>query len=557
MTKRLSLSIIILLVLIVPTFLYFFRTDFFTFHDETQIANMYAYRDTIASGQFPPRWTTLMSYGYGSPLPQFNYQLPYYLDYILSLFNVSLIHGFKILMVGSLVAGAIGMLLFARLWTSPYMAILVSVLFTYAPYRSTNVFVRGSLGESFALAIAPFILLGLSLIIKKRPHLGLLITSLATSALILSHQPSTLIILPAIYSCFLIYALVYDRPKLSTILFSIFMSLGLSAYYWLPVILEKSYLTLTSPFNFYDHFPFIKQFFSSPWGYGGSEWGPDDKMSFALGIPLWTAFFTSSLLFVRQFFVKKDTRNWLLATSIFAVIMLGFFLMNIRSSFFWQVFPYTSLIQFPWRLLIIPTILIPVSLVFYTIKSNKLTLTLVGLFSLLTIYLNYGYFAPGDIFPRTDDYFLRRFLPQTVLYDGETISPEYLKHSEDYLPQPKYSARPTTLSDLVESELSTSIIYYQDTNPYRLKLDIEAPNSDRITFNQHYYPGWLIRLNGEVVTPRLDEYGAQSFLVSKGKHVVDIRFVDTPARFVGNLITLVSLSILFLFIYLRHARRAH
>src|SRR3990167_5156459 len=106
-TKLLALSVSLLLVL--PTFAFFLTDKMFTFHDETQIANLQQYFKALDFGQFPPRWAPDMHFEYGSPFLSFNYQLPYYLGYLGHLGRLPDIVIFKFLLALSVILGAVGM----------------------------------------------------------------------------------------------------------------------------------------------------------------------------------------------------------------------------------------------------------------------------------------------------------------------------------------------------------------------------------------------------------------------------------------------------------------
>lgn len=69
-----------------------------------------------------------------------------------------------------------------------------------------------------------------------------------------------------------------------SVLFGLIWGLFISAYYWLPAVFEKKFIQEGTPFNPLDHFPFIRQLIIPFWGYGASVWGPNDQMSFQIGI---------------------------------------------------------------------------------------------------------------------------------------------------------------------------------------------------------------------------------------------------------------------------------
>jgi uncharacterized membrane protein YfhO len=69
-----------------------------------------------------------------------------------------------------------------------------------------------------------------------------------------------------------------------------------------------------------------------------------------------------------------------------------------------------------------------------------------------------------------------------------------------------------------------------------------------------YFPGWKAYLDSAEITIKTDtKSGGIVIDIPKGKHTLEIKFIDTPIRNYAKLISLISLSVtgLLLFIY-RH-----
>jgi uncharacterized membrane protein len=258
----------------------------YTFHDETQIANFYEYFKAIKAGQFPPRWAPDSHFGFGSPFLTFNYPLPYYLGFVINSFGFGLVHTFKILMALSVLVGALGTFLLGSALATPLIGLLASVIYTYLPYHAVDVFVRGALGESYSIAIFPFVLLALHYLIKNPTPIKKIYLGVVMSLFLLSHQIGSLLGFPLIFIfLFTFPGTLTIKNRFISFCQSFLVTLGLSSFYLFPLVFERKYINEASPFNFYDHFPFIKQLIYSPWGYGASQIGPNDGMSFQLGFP--------------------------------------------------------------------------------------------------------------------------------------------------------------------------------------------------------------------------------------------------------------------------------
>ena len=531
--KLLALSVSLLLVL--PTFAFFLTDKMFTFHDETQIANLQQYFKAIDFGQFPPRWAPDMHYEYGSPLLAFNYQLPYYLGYLGHLAGLPLTAIFKFLMILSVIIGTIGMFsLGLSLSGSAFFALTAAVLYAYTPYQAIDHFVRGTLGEVFALALFPWIFLSAQQLTKKETTTRIVVLGFLLAALIISHQPAALLALP-------LFALLFVR-KIKAFVKSLALGLLISAYYWVPVIFEKGLIKAAAPYNYAGQFPFIKQLLYSAWFYGGANPFNSETISFQIGLVNLLVLLLATIIFpLRLLRRQKKGRDWLPSLLLLATYGV-IFLMNIRSTFIWERLPLLQAIQFPWRLLMFTTFFTSV-LYLYLIKQVRFVwgaaLSLLGLIAV--IGLNFSYFKPGLIVSYNDDYYLHRFLPRAALLPGETVSAVYLTHAEDYVTLPKEATRPTVLPEAkLTVEKGLAKITVTDKNPYRYRAEIEGSKDSRLTFHTFAYPGWIVTVDGFSTKQTVDKIGAISFDIPSGKHQVVIAYEDTPLRLFSNIISLGS-----------------
>lgn len=540
---------IILFLAVVPAAIKLITPFSFTFHDESQIVNLHQFIQTISLGQFPPRWALDVHFTYGSPYPEFNYQLPYYIGFLFNKIGFSLFDSYTLCLALSLFVGAFGMYLFAKKYTTSFASFAAAVLFTYTPYRAIDAYVRGTVGESFALAIFPWILYSLARLKEKQNTKNILILGISVASLILSHQPSTAFGLPILVGIYFLVELFRKNYKFIRSLFAgLVSSLLLTSYYLIPVFAEKGFIKEVLPYNLYDHFPFIWQLIYSRWGYGASNWGPYDDMSFQIGIVNLAVLIGAIIfLFVKSKKEKKVEKGFLLTTLLATLFVI--FLMNIRSSFIWNIFPFTNAIQFPWRLLSLTTILTATLFVFISKNMSKKIQVATSLVVIIASFtLTVSYFHPGEITTTPDDHFLRRYLPNQVLLPGEKVSKEYLDYTENYMPLPVNAVRPTDVPlAKITSALRASQINTIDSNPFNTTANITSEIDNFITINTFYFPGWNIAIDGKPVNVTLDQYGAMKVFVPAGEHTLTVKFLDTTIRRISNIISLASWIFIILF----------
>ncbi len=551
--KTKLISLVVLIILIFPTFSFFLSDKMYTFNDETQIGNLYHYFKTIDLGQFPPRWAADMHFEYGSPFPSFNYQLPYYLGYLGHLLKLPNTVIFKYLLVLSVVTGATGMFFAGITITgSELFSIFAAVLYTYTPYQSIDHFIRGSLGEVYALALFPWIyLVGVSILKKDRPtkvwFLGFLL-----ALLILSHQPAALVALPFFLIIFISVAFFSGQAAvIFSYLKSVLVALLLSAYYWIPVIFEKKFVGATGPFKYIDQFPFLKQLIYSPWKYAGASPFSTDTFSFQIGVVNLLILALSFIYLGYGFLRRQETtiEIWLFRFT-FVMTLVAIFLMNIRSDFVWRSFGLLQQIQFPWRLLMFTTWFTPF-LFLLVVKDFPLKWTRPVAIVLIVavVAVNVGYFRPGKVTSRNDNYYQRMLLPRSILKPGETVSADYLNFAEDYAPLPKDATRPKALpSAKLTPLLKTTKIEVVKTNPFAYVAKVENTASEILTFNTFYYPGWQVMVDNFQTQIKKNDLGAITFRVTPGKHSISISFTDTSLRLFSNIISLSTLTLTSLYL---------
>jgi len=124
-----------------------------------QAMRLYEIDKCIRDGQIPCRWVPDMGYGYG--YPQFNYYapLPYYIMEVFHLVGFGFLDSVKAGMVLSILVSAWGMYSLAKFLWGRVGGFISSRLYIYAPYRATDFYVRGAVGELWAMAFLPFIFL--------------------------------------------------------------------------------------------------------------------------------------------------------------------------------------------------------------------------------------------------------------------------------------------------------------------------------------------------------------------------------------------------------------
>lgn len=219
----------------------------------------------VAQGILLPRWTPSLILGYGYPLYNFYAPGAYYVAEILHLLGLSLYHAFCGAFVIQILAAGFGAFFFARdLFASDQRwgtlggirqhslnlpALVVAVAYLYTPYLLTNVYIRGAIAEAGAQALLPWIFWSMRrLVHAEQPARYLFPVVFTLGALALTHN-ITLLFLPLILLLFTLlqwFQAGADWQRLLWIGGALLGAMGISAFFWLPLLLERHDLADTA-----------------------------------------------------------------------------------------------------------------------------------------------------------------------------------------------------------------------------------------------------------------------------------------------------------------------
>lgn len=500
---------VVILALSIPAVWALFVPGYYGASDDLHIAWLFEMDRTLALGQFPPRFVPDLSYSFGYPLFNFVFPFPFYIGELLHKLGLSFVDSIKGVFLLSVPVSMYFMYKFLKEHANEILALAGAIVYVYTPYRATDIYVRGAVGEALAFVFPPLVAWALSKIAseKKKKWIGVL--GLGIAGLVLSHNIMAYMFVPflAIYAFML-------RKNLVRMFLGLILGISVSIYFWLPAIVESSVMKYgTGEFNFIDHFPTIRQLFTPYFGYGASVPGPGDGMSFFLGV-INILLLVSALLLIRK---AKKIILWALL-----VMGVSIFLMNHRSAFLWDNVPYLPYFQFPWRFLGLSAFVTSVLvIVFDKVKFGKF----VGIaIIILAIGLNFSYFRPHDFLGRTDSYYLNKYIPFPV------ASEEYKMVQEEYLRLPKSTQfRPDKTSPDTGLDASFNLNLTEDSVFHYYK---------------YYYPGWKAKVDGrEVEIKPGSPYGQITFDVPKGEHNVEVNFEETQVRRLLNYVSLFSLIV--------------
>jgi hypothetical protein len=537
---------------------------FFTSHDGPhQVVRLYYYQAALRDGQLPPRYLLDSLHGFGYPLFIFSYHLPWLLAMPFLWLGVSLYDCLKLLFILSFVCSGLTMYFWQRaFWASRWAGFIAAFLYLWAPYRFVDIFVRGSLGESWTFVFLPLLFYSLQGSTFKAVILG----GVALAGLILSHLLIFLLTLPALL-LFLLWLFLENRSfsanlkkfKLNLLIFA--LGLGLTAFYLLPAVFLKqetvfNQLMAGTTTSFNDHFPTFKQLLYSPWGYGFSFPGTNDAMSFQVGVGQWLVAGASILFISWQFFkefknqkskIKMKIQNAKITIAIIFVLLFSYSLLMMQpiSRPVWQVANKFAYIDYPWRYLFLTVFSASVLGGWLVARLNSIHLKLLKGFKKLRLT---PAILAGLVLISVCLYANRNHLrvnawldwpPQSFVGDGDTSNT-----FEEYTPRwadRQYLKTPRPLIEILQGEgQATKVI----KKSQRLSFEAENKTESRYRVNLLYFPEVSLTVDGQPQNYQYQDKGVLDFSLPAGKHQVVIEYQKTRLEKIGMGITILNLLLL-------------
>lgn len=519
-----------------------FKPGFYTSHDGVnQIVRLYYFDQALKDGQIPPRWVGALLNGFGYPLFNFSYHLPWLIAEPIHLIGFSIIDSIKMTFLIGFILSGITMYFFQKELLGRLPAVCGTVLYLFAPYRFSNIFVRGALGDATSFIFPPLLFLALYKL-KRKGKMSwqwIMFGAIAMAGLILSHAMVFLFFLMS-YVFYVFYSLFFMKkrlPFLTSVILIIFLAIGIASYYFLPSLLERNWTKFSEIMaRVYQGNTFLtlEQLIYSPWGYGTMD-ANEGRMSFQLGITQWLIVIFSSIMVV-AFSLKKlgKPKNGLYKEVIYYLLLFysSIFLILPTSSFFWNIFSRITVIDFTWRLL--PVTIFAVSvLAGLFISRVKFPSLVVVLLIILALYANRNHLRINQSLDWPESFYLQ-LVRTTNTFDEYT--PKWVRWEVLEKPKPK----------VVFSNDKAKIDILVNKSNY-LQFLVDTSESGRVRVNTIYYPGWRVEENGkEKVIRYKDSGGLIEFDIASGSHLLELKFRETLTRKIANSITIASFVVILL-----------
>lgn len=572
--KLLPIELVILIIITALAIVGLLNNQYFSIHDDQHIARLYLLDQAIRQGELYPRWVGGLGFNFGYPLFNFYPPLIYYMAEFFHLIGFNLLWSLKLMIITGSFLSSIGMYLLGKRFFDKKTGLLAATFFIFFFYRTITIFIRGAWAEFFAMSILPFVFLGLDSIYRNKNLRGSFLFSISLGLLVLTHP---LIAFPTFFfiGLFFIYYFFCSANRwrfLKNISIGSFLALSLSAFFWLPSLIEKKYTLVDTILthelaNYIIHFIYPFQLWFSPWGYGGSIAGIEDGMSFQLGkIHIFLTIF-SFIVGLFYFFTKKKKESLKIYFFLFFLLLFSLFMSVTYSQFIWDKIEYLWYLQFPWRFLTFAGIfisLIAAAGIYYLgkiirpdNKVKKVLFNLIVISLLIITVIKYSIYSKPHGEKTYDEKKLTSF---------EEISWRVSKTSFEFSPygiKTKKTELGTTTIGLDKKNLTKNSFEILSINQEtagvktitdkfsKKEFEIKSKTPFEFRLNTFNFPGWQASLDGRIIKiSDNNNYKLITIQIPAGNHNLSFVFKDTLIRTLGNLISIVTLAIL-LFLYFR------
>jgi hypothetical protein len=553
---------------------------------------LFEFDKSIQDGILWPRWGPDWAFGYGYPFWNIYGPLAYFVGEGVLRLGFDTVDATKIVFALSVLGSAAAMYLFVRRLLGQPAGLIAALVYVYMPYRLFDLYVRADLAESFSFVFIPLVWWGFFELVD-RPRLNALIgTGLAYAGLVLTSNAGLLLITPplGIFVALMLLLRLKDegrRPgagwgeRLKQLLWrgippasGLALGIGLSAIFVLPLLAEFNYVRVDQwtggRFAFGRDFVYFFQLFSPQWGFGASIPGPDDQVSYQLGL-------APVVLLALSFFAvprvaEPNTRRLLRFCQAMALVVA--FLMTPASEWVWRAISLSTFAQFPWRLgvLSVTSMAVVAGSLGREVGSWKLEVGSwkleVGLVSLAALIIlgSYPYLRAEvrDPKPTEGPVSLAALFRYQQSSDDMTGSTAWTRR----IPGWSVLAGQVANGGSIDTKVDYAAIPPGDVlGVHSVEMDTvhelvwvyAADDRQSVTFLTPYYPGWTAtvyedkgqaagdlkaRVGRPVATPTLQTTPYEGWIVvpvPKGEHFLEVRFEDTPVRVAGRWISLAAL----------------
>jgi len=508
--------------------------------------HLYSWLEVLSAwkhGIYYPRWAAQAHFGYGEPRFIFYPPASWTLGASLSaIFPWSIAASIYIWL--ALVLAGLTMYVLMRRWLDRSDAIFAAVLYAVNPYHLVIVYWRSAFAELLASCLLPLLLLLVVRAVGQKDDqkedqkvdqkTGVIVPlSLVLAAAWLTNAPAAVMIHYSLGLLIVLLAWHRRAPRLLLVAgAAVALGIGLAAFYLLPAIHEQKWVNIAAAVSAGsrppDNFLFIHT-------------GDADHDAFNRVVS-WVAVLEIVGTLAAGWAAKRwRDKNRALWSPLFFWAAAASILMFPASGFVWRLLPKLQFMQFPWRWLLCLSLIFSI---FITVGLQKWWMRLAVCFvAMLVIGSAWRDIQPPWWDNAADLREMKDNLADRVGYEGV----------DEYTP---LEADPTAIDKDARSVTvdgpAHAAIRVLRWGPESKEFTVQMSAPDQLALRLFRYPAWRVEVNGRVVDTAARENTGQMLVpVEAGMNRVRLTFVRTWDRTVGGWISIVTVSCLILWWFMR------
>jgi hypothetical protein len=500
-----------------------------------------------------PRWTDGANHGFGEPrfifYPPISWMFGVVLGLVVPWIFVPAVFIILTQILAGMCAFALGRLLFPRRG-----ALVCAVCYAANPYALLIVYMRSDFAEQLALAFFPLLFLAAAELlglfdppVRSARH-SIVFLAITFAAVWLTNAPAGVVASYSLATLFAWTALTKKswRPLLHGTA-ALALGFGLAGFYLVPAAYEQRWvnisLALASGLQPSQNFLYAV--------IADAEHNAFNRIASntaVLMIALTAIFAVLSLPRGRSTAPPLTKSLW---SALVTLSVAAAFLMMPVSNLFWQVLPKLRFVQFPWRwmsILAVPfAIFISAAVVHKRMRGYRAASVIVAVLAILACTATY--MVRHTWWDSEDVPVLLEALQNDEGFEGVD---EYDPVGDEHSLLPEKSERVTVTPadpEAKEKSLSEAEITVQRWTAERKEIHIATRELAVLKLRLLDYPAWSVQVNDAVVVPEQTGESAQITVpLSTGSSHVVVRFIRTPDRTIGALISGVSVLLALLII---------
>ena len=500
----------------------------------------------LENGILRPQWAAEVCGWLGMPFFKYFYSVPFYLASAFHFLGLSFINSIKLLQTSLYLLSSLTMFAWLKEETTKKAALVGSIFYLFAPYQLVNLHFKHAIGEQIGFVLAPLLFLIVKKIIADNKLKHWLSLIAVYSLLILSHHIVPLLITPLLlaYAAFQIYT--QPRKKIGQFfkfLLAIMTGILLTAFHWLPILLEKDFVQ--QPYLDQTQFHPLADFIFSKWKYGFLLQGPMGELSPMIGYLHLVIIVLAIILLIRKKLTPQ--KNLLLKFSLTAVF-LSLLMMQSFTQPLWSSISLLNNFQFSTRLMVAVTLMMGLvtALVVQHLK-NKVLIALV-LAAVMSTLLNWG--NRSMIADITDEISYAQLVSPTESC-VQLLMPKWIN----------FEQLPILVKNRAANlEVLTGEAEIQEINrtAHRHEYLVTAATKITLKENTSYFPQWQVTANGQKIEINYQHQQFPGLIIMElepGVHQLVVEFTSSKIEQRAQQLSLLTLLGVLIYLSLLYRRQ--